>query len=210
MRALSDSRTEPTYPCLRVPAAPASITASRLPGPFVSVECHFGIAEGTAAGLAAGFFRVRSWRTPPNWSILDWREELGALAIMAAWQAEQDYDPSCGVPLGGFVFCRVKAAAFTRYRQEWRFFLRIAPVDQETIETLSGSDPAAHSAQPECESLREALNRLSQSELRLLDQLFWQECTEASIAAEQRISQPAVNKRKRVTLEHVRTLLGGE
>jgi DNA-directed RNA polymerase specialized sigma subunit len=41
----------------------------------------------------------------------------------------------------------------------------------------------------------------------LLDQLFWQERTETSIAAELHISQPAIHKRKRAAILHLRALL---
>src|SRR5258707_2192007 len=78
------------------------------------------------AGFIAGLRRARSWRVPPNWSAIDWHEELRAVALAAAWQAGQDHDPSRGVPLGGFVYFRVQAQALTRYRQEWRDAPRVA------------------------------------------------------------------------------------
>lgn len=159
------------------------------------------------AGFIAGLRRARSWRVPPNWSALDWHEELRAVALAAAWQAAQDHDPSRGVPLAGFVCCRVTAQALTRYRQEWRFALRIAPVDTEIIEKLAGADPAVHPARASFESLYRALEQLPERERWLLDQLYWHHRTETGIAAELHISQPGVNKRKRAALLHLRSIL---
>jgi DNA-directed RNA polymerase specialized sigma24 family protein len=168
-----------------------------------------GAGATEPAGLIAGLRRARSWRVPPNWSALDWHEELRAVALAAAWQAEQDHDPARGVPLDGFVYCRVKAQALARYRQEWRYALRVAPVDTEIIETLAGADLAAHPARAEFESLDRALERLPERERWLLDQLFWQHRTETFVAAQLQISQQAINKRKQSAFRHLRTLLRG-
>ena len=159
------------------------------------------------AGFIAGLQRARSWRVPPNWSAADWHQELRAVALAAAWQAEQDHDPSRGVPLDGFVYSRVIAQALTRYRQEWRYALHIAHVEAGMVEAFAGAHPAVHPAGAAFESLNRAISQLPEQEGRLLKQLFWQHRTEASIAAELHISQPAVNKRKRVALFHLRALL---
>lgn len=159
------------------------------------------------AGFAAGLRRARSWRVPPNWSARDWHDELRSVALAAAWQAEQDHDLSHGVPLGGFVYSRVNAQALTRYRQEWRHALRNVPADIKTIETAAGADPAAAPTGALFEALDLAMDLLPEPERWLLDQLFWRQRTEAGIAGELHISQPAVNKRKRAALRHLRTLL---
>lgn len=158
-------------------------------------------------GFIAGLRRARSWRVPPNWSAVDWHEELRAVALAAAWQAEQDHDPSHGVPLAGFVYCRVKARMLTRYRQEWRYALRIQPADAEIIEKLAGADPSARPAGAVFEVLDQAMGRLPEPECWLLKQVFWHHRTEAGIASELHISQPAVNKRKRAAMLHLRALL---
>lgn len=160
-----------------------------------------------AAGLIAGLRRARSWRVPPNWSAVDWHEELHLVALAAAWQAEQDYDPARGVPLACFVCCRVKAQTLTRYRQEWRYALRVEQCDTEIIERRAGADPAAQPGRAAFESLDWALKQLPERERWLLDQLFWQHRTEVVIAAELHISQAAVNKRKRAALLHLRSIL---
>ena len=159
------------------------------------------------AGFMAGLRRARSWRVPPNWSAIDWREELRAVALAAAWQAEQDHDPSRGVPLAAFVCCRVKAQALTRSRQEWRYALRITPASTDILERASAPDPATISIGISSESLAETIQGLPEPERWLLDQLFWQHRTEVSIAVELHISQPAVSKRKRAALLLLRSTL---
>jgi hypothetical protein len=54
-------------------------------GLFGSVGRHFETSDDAEAGLVAALRRVLSWRTPPNWSATDWREELRALAIASSW-----------------------------------------------------------------------------------------------------------------------------
>jgi hypothetical protein len=68
--------------------------------------------------------RICCWQRPPNWSAADWCHEITAHAICAVCQAERDFDPSRGVPLGGFAYQRVLAQAFTRYRREWTYARR--------------------------------------------------------------------------------------
>jgi DNA-directed RNA polymerase specialized sigma24 family protein len=109
--------------------------------------------------------------------------------------------------MAGFVFVRVKARTLTRSRQEWRYALRTAPADREIVEALAGAEPAPDSAGVAFESLGRALAQLEEMQRWLLDQLFWQHRTEADIAAELHISQPAVSKRKHAALVHLRTLL---
>jgi DNA-directed RNA polymerase specialized sigma24 family protein len=170
-------------------------------------EIVSAMGEEAATGFKCGFGHIRSWRVPPNWSPTDWREELCALAIMSAWQAVKDFVPSRGVPLDGFVCYRIKARALTRYRQEWRYSLRNTPADTEFIKTLAGADSSAHSDRAKFFPLEWSLKQLSQQERWLLDQIFWQHRTESAIAAELRISQQAINKRKRAALLHLRELL---
>ncbi len=166
-----------------------------------------GIGEEATNGLTAGLRSAGSWRVPPNWSALDWRDELYLVGLAAAWQAEQEHDPLCGVPVGGFVFVRVKARALTRYRQEWQYALRVASAATEMIETFAGADMTGHPAGAAFEALDRAMGLLPEMERWLLNQLFWQHRTEVGIAAELHISQPAVNKRKRLALLHLRAVL---
>ena len=60
------------------------------------------------------------------------------------------------------------------------------------------------------ESLNWALDRLEKAERWLLRQIFWHQRTEALIAAELQVSQPAVNKRKHQALARLRGVLREE
>jgi RNA polymerase sigma factor (sigma-70 family) len=165
------------------------------------------MGKDVAAGFEWGSSRARFWRTPPNWSFSDWSDEILAAAISSAWQAKQDFDPSRGVPLAEFVSSRIRARTLTRYRQEWRFALGVVLSGDEVIEKLTDAEPLAHSSRATFESLDRALEKLPGQERWLIEQIFWRHRTETDIAAELRISQPAVNKRKRAALLHLRALL---
>ena len=178
-----------------------------VPGQSNLNEIVATLGQDVAAGFKWGSTRARSWRTPPNWSFSDWSDEVLAVAIWSAWQSKQDFDPAHGVPLAEFVSSRIKARALTRYRQEWRFALGNVSSDAEVIERLIDADPAARSSRAAYESLERALEQLPGQERWLLNQIFWQHRTETEIAGELRISQPAVSKRKRAALLHLRNLL---
>lgn len=158
--------------------------------------------EDVRAGLKRASAYIRSWRTPPNWSFIDWRDEIQATAFWAAWQATKDFDPVYKVPLAEFVNCRVKSCALTRYRQEWKFALKIISSDAEEIEKFVNS--SVNRASSQSELLGHALGKISGMERWLLRQIFWQQRTETDIAAELHISQPAINKRKRAALLRLR------
>jgi RNA polymerase sigma factor (sigma-70 family) len=165
------------------------------------------MGKDVAVGFKWGSMRARSWRTPPNWSFSDWCDELLGIAIWSAWEAKQDYDPSHGISLAEFVSSRIKARTLTRYRQEWRYAQSTISSDAEIIECVIPANPSTHFSQTAFEILKQALEQLSGQERWLLDQIFWQHYTETEIAAKLQISQPAVNKRKRVALLHLRDLL---
>ena len=62
--------------------------------------------------------RIRSWQVPPRWNLLDWWDEARAEAALAACVAALDFDPALGVPPAAFLYQRILASVWTRYRQE--------------------------------------------------------------------------------------------
>lgn len=166
------------------------------------------------ATLQHCFHRIRSWRVPPNWSERDWSEEMEALVTAAACQAEFDFDPVRQVPLGGFVYSRVMARALTRYRQEWAYALRFLcenDTDGLSLTTANGvawAEQAAIALVSDYESLRHALERLSEADRKLIHELFWEKCTQTELARKRRMSQQAVSLRKRSILNRLRDWLG--
>jgi DNA-directed RNA polymerase specialized sigma24 family protein len=148
--------------------------------------------------------RVCCWQPPPNWSTRAWFQEITAHGICAVCQAQRDFDPSRGVPLGGFVYQRVLARAFTRYRQEWTYARRHAPAPEsgESDETrhFDGVEVAPE-ATPCCHAdLHCALASLSDIDRSIIEQIFWHERSETDLAKTMHISQQAVNKRKHLAL----------
>ena len=139
---------------------------------------------------------------PPNWSISDWRNEMRAEAACAAWQAVCDYEPSLGVPFNAFTRQRVLTSTLTRYRQEWTYALRSAQeYDPEKSDSRLLDSPTSEVFDDWPEH---ALARLSKPDLWLIEQLFLRDRTEANIATQIGISQPAISKRKRAIVMQLR------
>lgn len=150
--------------------------------------------------------RVFSWRIPAHWSRGDWGREMRAQAASAVWQAVCDYDPSRGVPFSAYARQRVLSSALTRYRQEWAYAFRCVLSQRRDGDEWDPPRPPCSSAL--CESLREALLRLSRHDLWLLEQMFWEDRTESDIAEQVGISQQAISKRKNVILRELRRRIG--
>jgi DNA-directed RNA polymerase specialized sigma subunit len=152
--------------------------------------------------MASCLKRIFRWRVPPNWSISDWRNEMRAEAACAAWQAVCDYDPSLSVPFIAFARQRVLTSTLTRYRQEWAYALRSA----------QGHDPESSDRRLLNSTTSEvfdgcrvpALARLSKPDLWLVEQLLLRDRTEADVAAQIGITQPALSKRKRTIVMQLR------
>jgi hypothetical protein len=146
--------------------------------------------------------RIFRWRVPHNWSISDWRNEMRAEAACAAWQAACDYDQSLNVPFSVFARQRVLTSTLTRYRQEWAYAFRSA---QEHDPENSDSKLLDFTA---TEVFNDwpvpALARLSKPDLWLVEQLFLRDRTEADVAAQIGITQPAISKRKRAIVTQLR------
>jgi RNA polymerase sigma factor (sigma-70 family) len=146
--------------------------------------------------------RIRAWQVPPHWCPRDWLEEALAQGAVAAWQALRDYDPERGVPLSAFVHQRILSSVWTRYRQEWAYALHTDPV----ADTNGCADPSDDSdmAFQEQNRLQSLLALLSESDRRLIEQLFLEGRTETELARELGISQQAVSKRKQKLLSRLR------
>ena len=146
--------------------------------------------------------RTHGWRVPPRWSVKDWWEEIDAESIAAACHAIRIFDPSRGPTLSSFVYHQVLASALSRYRQEWTYALRYGRANSED-HSVAGGDEQFLIEQEE-ERLKRSLTRLPAADRRLLERLFWEECTETEIASGLGITQQAVSKRKRKILTELR------
>ena len=171
--------------------------------------------EALDFAMRSGFRRIRSWCVPPNWSRGDWFEELTAVGTAAAWQAICEFNPERGVPLAGFGYCRIISRCLARYRKEWRYALHLSSSDShEEATTFERSELNASSAVPGNgthrwgDDLRGAMRDLPAKQLRLIEQLFWEECTETEVAKTMSINQSTINRRKQAILNGLRIKLG--
>ena len=176
---------------------------------------HLDMLSALGFAVQAGFKRIQSWHVPPNWSRVDWLEELAAIATAAAWQAVRDFDAERGVPLAGFGYCRVVSHCLARYRKEWRYALHLVSRDRckKKITTFEHPDlttlsPAQlHDAHSSNDHLRRAIGALPAEQRRLIEQLFWEGRSETEVATTMSINQSTVSRRKRAILNRLRISL---
>jgi hypothetical protein len=161
-----------------------------------------------SAALRRAFCRILSWRIPPNWSARDWFDEVKAITAAARCQAELDYDFDRGVPLSAFLYQRALTCAWTRYRQEWAYALRFMQEDgTERYDEVATPRTSPPEVCPPDDSLRCALLELPFADQWLVRQLFWNSVAEDKVAWNLKITQQAVNKRKRKIIRKLRHLL---
>jgi RNA polymerase sigma factor (sigma-70 family) len=129
-----------------------------------------------------------------------WREEAEAEGRAVAWAAIEEYDPGRGVPILAFLRRRVVVGVWSRYRREWAFGRRTGPGPAVDPEERTGELRSQ-------ESLDDIIGRLTTDERWLIRSIFWEGRTEADIAGELGISQPAVSKRRRRILKAMRRRL---
>jgi hypothetical protein len=147
------------------------------------------------AAVRQAFVRARSWRRPAHWSKHNWLEEVGAILQSAAASAVLDYEPERGVSFGAHIYMRAVAAVWTRYRQEWSYYLHSA------IE-LGGNEPIEmpferlHADETIQYFLGQALSQLSVEDQLLIRQLFWNRTHQDRVATMLRLSQQEVSRRK--------------
>lgn len=156
------------------------------------------------------FGRASSWRTPPHWSRRDWLDEVRAIIHYGAACAGVNYDAERGVPLGAHTYLRAVAAAWTRYRQEWSYYLHCAnqcPTGAEPSIT-----PFDHAGDNEATDhfLEQALSHLSVEDQRLIRQLFWNGADQRRVAVALQISQQCVSRRKARVLRQLRRVLNAQ
>ncbi|MGC9261228.1 MAG: sigma factor-like helix-turn-helix DNA-binding protein [Phycisphaerae bacterium] len=154
---------------------------------------------GVASRQALG--RLWRWRVPGNWSGSQWREEIAAEVALAvkelAWRTASE--PKRGTR---HLQSNIQNRVLNRYRQEWAFSKHIAspmvaePTDSDHLEREHGYL-----------ALQEAVAALSESDRRLIHQLYWEKRSQTQIAAEAGVSVPAICKRKKRILCRLRGVL---
>jgi DNA-directed RNA polymerase specialized sigma24 family protein len=145
--------------------------------------------------------RIRAWRVPPRWSPSDWGEEVRAQGALAACEALRAFEPGRLVPLEAFLYRRVIASIWTRYRQEWSYGRRCRPA---ALADFAAAEPE----RPDPEllgRLAALLEALDDTDRRLVRQLFWDGRSEEQLALDLGITRQAVNKRKQKLLHRLRS-----
>lgn len=158
--------------------------------------------------VCLAFARVRAWRTPPHWSTCDWLDEAQAILDCAAASAGRDYDQTRGVPLRAYIYMQAVAAAWSRYRQEWSYYLHSAIDSRTCVDAL-----VMPFDQPEADEtihhfVGQALGQLPIEDQLLMRQLFWNQTREKRLAAMLEVSQQEVSRRKVRVLRLLRQNLG--
>ena len=166
--------------------------------------------DGSDQALLCAIRKAKSWRTPPHWSSDDWHVEVRAIAHSAAACARLDFDRQRAVPLRAHIYMRAVAAAWTRYRQEWSYYLhsvaepRISVEPEVTPVDTHRDDRTIHSL------LGQALKKLSPEDHWLIEQLFWKRAHQRRIANTLHISQQHVSRRKARVLRQLRRVLNSQ
>jgi DNA-directed RNA polymerase specialized sigma24 family protein len=154
-------------------------------------------------------YKARHWRVPPNWTPPEWANELSAHAAAAAHEAGCQYDPSRSSASGTFIISRVMARLLTRYRQEWTFARHLghSPLDSEcqTYGHVTYQDPHACNSVALPEDVDAAIDGLPETDRWLLSQIFWYGRGQTDLARELGVSQPAISKRYRKIIFHLRS-----
>ena len=155
------------------------------------------------------FARVRGWRTPPHWSTHDWLDEVRAILQSAATSAGLDYDEERNVPLRAHIYMRTVGSAWTRYRQEWSFYLHSAIESGARVEPIVMPFDRTHADEAVRHFVKQALHQLPVEDQLLVQQLFWNGTRERRVAAMLDVSQQEVSRRKGRVLRLLRQTLNG-
>ena len=155
------------------------------------------------------FARVRYWRIPPHWSSHDWLDEVRAILESAAASAGFDYDEQRAVPLRAHIYIRAVAAAWSRYRQEWSYYLHSATESGTGIEPIAMPFDRFQADETVGHFLGQALSHLPVQDQLLIEQLFWNGTRQDRLAMMLGVSQQEVSRRKVRVLQLLRQTLNG-
>jgi len=94
------------------------------------------------------------------------------------------------------MYMRAVAGAWTRYRQEWSYYLHSAVQSGKNIEPIGMPFDRAQADETIQHFLGSALHRLAVEDQLLIEQLFWNRTREDRLAAILKVSQQEVSRRK--------------
>jgi DNA-directed RNA polymerase specialized sigma24 family protein len=153
------------------------------------------------------FARVRYWRIPPHWSTQDWLDEVRAILQSAATSAAFDYDKERAVPLRAHIYIRAVAATWSRYRQEWSYYLHSVTESGAGVEPIAMPLDRSHADETIRYFVGQALSHLPMEDRLLIEQLFWNGTRQDRLAMMLGVSQQEVSRRKVRVLQLLRQTL---
>src|SRR5437773_4876075 len=174
--------------------------------PFAATDCWRKENDADDA-VRRAFARVRCWRLPPHWSTHDWLDEVRAILRSAATSAAFDYDKQRAVPLRAHIYIRAVLAAWTRYRQEWSYYLHSAAESGAGVEPIAMPFDRSHADETIRYFLGQALSHLPVEDQLLIEQLFWSGTRQDRLAVVLGVSQQEVSRRKVRVLQLLRQAL---
>jgi len=121
--------------------------------------------------------------------------------------ASLNYHPGDGVPLAAHIYLRALGAAWTRYRQEWAYYLHFSSECGTFTEQIPMPPEHNHFDDAMPERLGLAMNQLPDADQLLLRQLYWDGARQKRIAIDLHISQQEVSRRKSCALRRLRRIL---
>src|SRR6266404_6167844 len=164
--------------------------------------------------LQSCLLRLPRRSIPPNWSRLDWQQEVEQVVALAIMRALDDFHLARGEDPERFVFRRVDNEVRNRQRREWAFGRRSQPMVSDGhvgAGKLSQNDATRVDlvAGPDCpyDELQQAILQLPEPQRRVIVRLFFEDLTEALAAQKLDLGQPAVNRLKRAGLDSLRKYL---
>ncbi len=145
--------------------------------------------------------RTYRWRVPFNWTRPQWREEM--LSEVALAVIELSWETAMELPTNSAHFqSMIQNKLLRRYRQEWAF--------NKHFGRQMVNEPTDYH-RPDMEDLhlrlQVSMDALPEKDRLLIRQLYWEKRTETQIASEAGVSVPAICKRKKRLLCHLRNLL---
>jgi DNA-directed RNA polymerase specialized sigma24 family protein len=174
--------------------------------PFATTDCCPKENDADDA-VRRAFARVRYWRIPPHWSTQDWLDEVRAILQSAATSACFDYDKERAVPLRAHLYMRAVAAAWSRHRQEWSYYLHSAIESGARVEPIAMPFDRSQADETIRYFLGNALSHLPVEDQLLVEQLFWNGTRQDRLALMLGVSQQEVSRRKVRVLQLLRRAL---
>ena len=144
------------------------------------------------------------------------QEETEAIASLAFVEAAHDYDSSQGVHFAAFLQSRIKGALYMAFCRTRRYLNRTSHPDQDSSAekdcwSIYVDAQASQKSHEESvcrrESLRQAMQILSEKEKRLLRLIYWEDMPLKKIAAGLHVSPQYISKQKQRILQKLRDAL---